>query len=29
MCLVVAFVLSVIFLFVWVETSNEYNGFDW
>ncbi|XP_013205569.1 glycerophosphodiester phosphodiesterase domain-containing protein 4 [Microtus ochrogaster] len=29
MCLVVAFVLSVIFLFVWVETSNEYNSFDW
>nr|XP_048291062.1 glycerophosphodiester phosphodiesterase domain-containing protein 4 isoform X1 [Myodes glareolus] len=28
-CLVVAFVLSVIFLFVWAETSNEYNGFDW
>lgn len=29
MCLVIAFILSVLFLFVWVETSNEYNGFDW
>ncbi|XP_055479238.1 glycerophosphodiester phosphodiesterase domain-containing protein 4 [Psammomys obesus] len=28
-CLVISFVLSVIFLFVWAETSNEYNGFDW
>ncbi|XP_051005280.1 glycerophosphodiester phosphodiesterase domain-containing protein 4 [Acomys russatus] len=29
MCVVVSFILSVIFLFVWAETSNEYNGFDW
>ncbi|XP_052037906.1 glycerophosphodiester phosphodiesterase domain-containing protein 4 [Apodemus sylvaticus] len=28
-CLVIAFILSVLFLFVWVETSNEYNSFDW
>uniref|UniRef100_A0A8C6QNB9 Glycerophosphodiester phosphodiesterase domain containing 4 n=1 Tax=Nannospalax galili TaxID=1026970 RepID=A0A8C6QNB9_NANGA len=28
-CLVIAFILSVIFLFVWSETSNEYNSFDW
>ncbi|XP_063137041.1 glycerophosphodiester phosphodiesterase domain-containing protein 4 isoform X4 [Rattus norvegicus] len=29
LCLVTAFILSVLFLFVWVETSNEYNSFDW
>nr|XP_042136109.1 glycerophosphodiester phosphodiesterase domain-containing protein 4 isoform X1 [Peromyscus maniculatus bairdii]XP_042136115.1 glycerophosphodiester phosphodiesterase domain-containing protein 4 isoform X1 [Peromyscus maniculatus bairdii] len=29
LCLIIAFVLSAIFLFVWAETSNEYNGFDW
>ncbi|XP_028626584.1 glycerophosphodiester phosphodiesterase domain-containing protein 4 [Grammomys surdaster] len=29
LCLVVAFIISVVFLFVWVETSNEYNSFDW
>ncbi|XP_034349032.1 glycerophosphodiester phosphodiesterase domain-containing protein 4-like, partial [Arvicanthis niloticus] len=28
-CLVIAFILSVLFLFVWIETSNEYNSFDW
>ncbi|XP_040584159.1 glycerophosphodiester phosphodiesterase domain-containing protein 4 isoform X2 [Mesocricetus auratus] len=27
--LVISFILSAIFLFVWVETSNEYNSFDW
>ncbi|GAB1292350.1 Glycerophosphodiester phosphodiesterase domain-containing protein 4 [Apodemus speciosus] len=27
--LVIAFLLSVLFLFVWIETSNEYNSFDW
>ncbi|XP_016051880.1 PREDICTED: glycerophosphodiester phosphodiesterase domain-containing protein 4 [Miniopterus natalensis] len=26
---VIAFFVSVILLFVWIETSNEYNGFDW
>ncbi|XP_031243297.1 glycerophosphodiester phosphodiesterase domain-containing protein 4 isoform X2 [Mastomys coucha] len=28
-CLVIAFLVTVLFLFIWVETSNEYNGFDW
>ncbi|ERE78202.1 glycerophosphodiester phosphodiesterase domain-containing protein 4 [Cricetulus griseus] len=28
-CLVISFILSAIFLFVWAETSNEYNSFDW
>ncbi|XP_070329062.1 glycerophosphodiester phosphodiesterase domain-containing protein 4 isoform X4 [Odocoileus virginianus] len=27
--LIMSFFLSVILLFTWVETSNEYNGFDW
>uniref|UniRef100_U3KMX9 GP-PDE domain-containing protein n=1 Tax=Oryctolagus cuniculus TaxID=9986 RepID=U3KMX9_RABIT len=27
--LVISFVLSVILLFVWIEISNEYFGFDW
>ncbi|XP_033620130.1 glycerophosphodiester phosphodiesterase domain-containing protein 4 [Fukomys damarensis] len=27
--LVVAFIFSVIMLFTWIETSNEYFGFDW
>ncbi|XP_043308725.1 glycerophosphodiester phosphodiesterase domain-containing protein 4-like [Cervus elaphus] len=27
--LVVSFCLSTLLLFTWIETSNEYNGFDW
>ncbi|KAB0350915.1 hypothetical protein FD754_015772 [Muntiacus muntjak] len=27
--LIMSFFLSIILLFTWVETSNEYNGFDW
>ncbi|XP_044785266.1 glycerophosphodiester phosphodiesterase domain-containing protein 4 [Bubalus bubalis] len=27
--LIMSFLLSTILLFAWVETSNEYNGFDW
>lgn len=27
--LVIAFCVSVVLLFVWIETSNEYHGFDW
>ncbi|XP_053417743.1 glycerophosphodiester phosphodiesterase domain-containing protein 4 [Nycticebus coucang] len=27
--LVMSFVLSGIWLFLWIESSNEYNGFDW
>ncbi|XP_051049986.1 glycerophosphodiester phosphodiesterase domain-containing protein 4 [Phodopus roborovskii] len=29
LCLVISFILSAVFLFVWAETSNEYNSFDW
>ncbi|XP_023572450.1 glycerophosphodiester phosphodiesterase domain-containing protein 4 isoform X2 [Octodon degus] len=29
MFLIIAFVLSVVMLFTWIETSNEYHGFDW
>nr|XP_019809880.1 PREDICTED: glycerophosphodiester phosphodiesterase domain-containing protein 4-like [Bos indicus] len=28
-CLVISFCMSVLLVFVWVESSNEYNGFDW
>ncbi|XP_039084605.1 glycerophosphodiester phosphodiesterase domain-containing protein 4 isoform X3 [Hyaena hyaena] len=28
-CLIISFLLSVVLLFVWIETSNEYFGFDW
>nr|XP_005579219.2 glycerophosphodiester phosphodiesterase domain-containing protein 4 [Macaca fascicularis] len=28
-CLVISFVLSVMLLFLWIETSNEYFNFDW
>ncbi|XP_047734414.1 glycerophosphodiester phosphodiesterase domain-containing protein 4 isoform X1 [Prionailurus viverrinus] len=27
--LIISFLLSVVLLFVWIETSNEYFGFDW
>uniref|UniRef100_A0A8C2RHZ2 GP-PDE domain-containing protein n=1 Tax=Capra hircus TaxID=9925 RepID=A0A8C2RHZ2_CAPHI len=27
--LVISFCMSVLLVFVWVESSNEYNGFDW
>nr|KAF6437652.1 glycerophosphodiester phosphodiesterase domain containing 4 [Molossus molossus] len=27
--LIIAFCVSVLLLFVWIETSNEYHGFDW
>ncbi|GAB5577366.1 hypothetical protein PRBEI_2001118600 [Prionailurus iriomotensis] len=26
--LIISFLLSVVLLFVWIETSNEYFGFD-
>ncbi|XP_070313363.1 glycerophosphodiester phosphodiesterase domain-containing protein 4-like isoform X3 [Odocoileus virginianus] len=28
-CLIISFCMSVLLVFVWVESSNEYNGFDW
>ncbi|XP_063549473.1 glycerophosphodiester phosphodiesterase domain-containing protein 4 isoform X2 [Gorilla gorilla gorilla] len=28
-CLVISFVLSLMLLFLWIETSNEYFNFDW
>ncbi|XP_045412894.1 glycerophosphodiester phosphodiesterase domain-containing protein 4 [Lemur catta] len=28
-CLLISFILSVIFLYLWIETSNEYFNFDW
>ncbi|XP_059786716.1 glycerophosphodiester phosphodiesterase domain-containing protein 4 isoform X2 [Balaenoptera ricei] len=28
-CLVISFCVSVLLLFVWIESSNEYFGFDW
>ncbi|XP_036717183.1 glycerophosphodiester phosphodiesterase domain-containing protein 4 [Balaenoptera musculus] len=28
-CLVISFCMSVLLLFVWIESSNEYFGFDW